>query len=90
MGTELLFPPRLNIKEVLFEIQYDLYFFSSEILLLFTVYSPRVPPNIEKGVTNTSYQFDSNIACVVHLYIYIFFYDIQLQKLLEKYIQLGN
>ena len=72
MGTGLLFPPRLNIKEVLFKIQYDLDFFSSEILLLFTVYSPRVPPNIEKGVTNTSYQFDSNIACVVLLYIYIF------------------
>ena len=72
MGTWLLFPPRLNIKEVLFEIQYDLDFFSSEILL-FTVYSPRVPPNIEKGVTNTSYQFDSNIACVVLLYIYFSF-----------------
>ena len=74
MGTGLLFPPRLNIKEVLFEIQYDLDFFSSEILLLFTVYSPRVPPNIEKGVTNTSYQFDSNIACVVLLYKYIYIF----------------
>ena len=73
MGTGLLFPPRLNIKEVLFEIQYDLDFFSSEILLLFTVYSPRVPPNIEKGVTNTSYQFDSNIACVVLFYYFFSF-----------------
>ena len=81
MGTWLLFPPRLNIKEVLFEIQYDLDFFSSEIHLLCIhhAFPPNIekgvtiPPNIEKGVTNTSYQFDSNIACVVLLYIYFSF-----------------
>ena len=62
------------------------YIFSEILLSMCTMYSRRVPPNIEKGVTNTS-QFDSDMACVVLLY---FLLQYSITKLLEKYIQLGN